>query len=104
MKFIVAVLFAIFSVAMATEICKCPDIYEPVCDSDLTTHANLCDFECEQRKDASLELLHAGECVPEDNCICIMLYDPVWDTNGTRYGNMCMFECAKRLNPSLKIA
>lgn len=42
--------------------CFCPRMYDPVCASNGRTYANRCEFDCVQKVQRSLRVLHRGSC------------------------------------------
>lgn len=42
--------------------CVCIEIYYPVCASNGETFENICWFDCAQKEDPSLAIVHLGKC------------------------------------------
>lgn len=101
------------------ETCICTFDMRPLCGSDGVVYNNPCLFDCAQKKNPVLTVLHTGTCdsTPElpsiaidppvlrqtQLCICTREFNPVCASNGKTYGNQCEFECAKRDLKDLEI-
>ncbi|XP_067626100.1 serine protease inhibitor Kazal-type 2 [Eurosta solidaginis] len=70
LQFITSLLLSIILLTTLTKaeraLCPCARNYDPVCDTNLVTHANRCEYDCVrrdvERRGRSLNLLRNGPC------------------------------------------
>lgn len=71
MKAFIVVIIAALTVAILAKrsdeapSCFCPRLYSPVCASNGRTYPNRCEFECVQKVERSLRVIHTGTCEEE---------------------------------------
>jgi len=86
----------------------CTEVYLPVCGSNQKTYTNQCHLENAQCEDASLQLLHEGECpYPQPRLcgkMCVMVDAPVCGSDTKTYSNQCALENAQCDDESLGVA
>lgn len=60
--FAMATTYAAAQEDRSSDDCECPKYYEPVCASNGETYINWCEFECIQKMQVSLNVIHFGAC------------------------------------------
>ena len=70
------------------KLCKCRNMWKPVCGKNGKTYRNSCMANCN-----GVKTLCNGRCPCPKQCPCPRILKPVCGKDGKTYGNSCMAKC-----------
>lgn len=93
--------------------CICTEEYLPICASNNRTFGNVCEFNCQKKRDSELSIRYNGECHDDvqkvsketslGNCVCSRELKQICGSNNVTYSNQCTFDCARNTNNQLTV-